>query len=81
VACAGGLVRRSDGWRVEVAPDAAPRELCWIAWDGRHALFVDGKQLVDWRAEQGKSVPARFAWNGAPPAKAARLVRGEFKAR
>lgn len=69
--CGGGLVRTQDGWRVEVTTG----ELCWIAWDGRHALLVDGKQLIDWRAEQGKSVPARYTWTGAAPAKLARLER------
>ncbi|MBM3976189.1 MAG: DUF1080 domain-containing protein [Planctomycetes bacterium] len=82
VHCGAGLVRTSDGWRVDAdaaelrgAADAPRRELCWIAWDGRHALFVDGRQVVDWRAEQGWSVPARFTWSGATPARLRRLER------
>jgi hypothetical protein len=75
VACGSGLVRTGDGWRFDLAADPAPRELCWITWDGRHALLVDGKQLVDWRAEAGKTVPARFAWSGTAPLKSARLER------
>jgi hypothetical protein len=81
VQCGGGLIHDVHGWRVDVsaaelrgAPDALAREICWIVWRERLAVYVDGVQTVDWRA-QAADINARALFVGSGFASAHVLER------